>query len=118
MVVVTIRPEHHELLAHEEGRRAVTQLFGHLWQRHADRPYAIFYGPGHISTVAMAPDWELAAYVTFRYRTEPFTMVVLGAGVCSTTVPMLADGLLAGCSITVQPLVCASERALETGPLT
>jgi len=115
MVVMPLGPEHHELLAYEERGRPVTQLFGHLWQRHADRAHAIFYGPGHTRTVAMPQKF---AYATFRYRTEPLTIVVLGAGVCSTTVPMLADGLLAGCSITVQPLACASERALETGPLT
>ena len=47
----------------EERGRAMTQLLGHLWQRHADRAYTIFYGPGHSRTVAMAQN---LGYDTFR----------------------------------------------------
>jgi hypothetical protein len=41
MVVVAVGPQHHELLAHEERRRTVTELLGHLRQRQADRPHSI-----------------------------------------------------------------------------
>ena len=60
MVVMTVRPQHHELLRDEERRRAVADPLAHLGQRHADRGAPVFDAPAnHRGTVP--PRWTFVS---------------------------------------------------------
>lgn len=61
ILMMTARPQHHELLLDEERRRSVTELFGNAGQGHADRPDSFLQLFGHRDTVGDRKSWMTLA---------------------------------------------------------